>query len=97
MKKICCVAGIILILCGVVLYLIAGAAQEEMEPREVKTGYSYNGEYVWTGKGYIGGNTEGQKDMGFLKGIGIAIGICGATALGVSFVFRDDDQDAYYS
>lgn len=94
MKKLFCVLGIILILCGMGINLIAGAAQKDIEPNEVKVGYMSDGKFVETDSGYMGGNREGQESMESLKGFGTLAIIGGAAALIASFVMRDGNQ--YY-
>lgn len=90
MKGILKGAGILLIMCGVVLYLLAGAVQDRTKPQKVEFGYTTNGTYVQTGSGYLGGNAEGSKTMDSFKTMGVAAGIGGVVALIVSGTLRDE-------
>ena len=74
MKALLRALGAILAICGLVIYFIAGSAQEEMEPNEVKVGYVSNGNFVETDSGQIGGNEEGQKSMESVKAFGTFAG-----------------------
>lgn len=95
MKKVLRVLGVILVVCGLGIYLISGSAQKDMAPNEVKVGYMSDGKFVETDSGYMGGNKEGQESMESLKGFGTLAIIGGVAALIASFVIRDDNQ--YYN
>lgn len=90
MKHLCRGFGIVLLICGVLIYIIAGAGQEATEPNHVSVGYiADDGYFVETNSGYMGGNQEGHEEMGYLKGIGIIAGIAGGILLFASFKIKE--------
>ena len=91
MKKALRVLGVILLVCGIGLYLIGGAGQKSTAPSKVQLGYISDGKMVVTDSGYLGGNKEGQKTMDSLKTAGVATMVGGAAALVISFVIKDDE------
>lgn len=93
MKALLRALGAILAICGLVIYFIAGSAQEEMEPNEVKVGYVSIGNFVETDSGQIGGNEEGQESMESVKAFGTFAIIGGAVLLLASFLIRDNYQE----
>ncbi len=90
MKKLSRGCGLILILCGIVLYLIAGVAQEETKPQQVTFGVMYGDTFSQTGQGTLGGNAEGYQTMGSLKTLGIVTGIGGLALLVISFATKGE-------
>lgn len=88
MKKLCIVCGIVLIICGLMLYFIAGVQKDNMQPQEIKYGYVQDGKYIQTDSGFIGGNPEGEETMGALQIIGIMAMVGGGIMALASLAFK---------
>lgn len=95
MKKILRGLGIILLVCGIVIYGIAAMAQKQTKGTTVRTGMIVNGQFVETDSGTIGSNPEGEKDMGFLKSIGMMSGVAGAVLTVGSLIVKKDEEPQY--
>lgn len=96
MKKLMSIIGIILLVCGIMLYLIAGQMQEAVKPASVSFGYVSNGEYVVTSSGgTIGGNAEGYEQLESLKNVGILVGVAGAGLFMCSLFMKKEEKPAY--
>lgn len=87
--------GILLVLCAIALYGIAGIVQDEMKPRKVTFGYVTNGEYTQTGAGTIGGSTEAVEEMQWLKGIAVMSGIAGVGMMVGSMTVQKKEEPEY--
>ncbi len=95
MKRLIRGTGIVLIICAVLLFMIAGMVQEEAKPNRVRFGIMTNGSFKETDSGYIGGNAEAAEDMEWLKGVAILSGIAGTGAIIGSFVMKDEEKPQY--
>lgn len=92
MKKFLKYLGIVLLICGLGMYFIAGKAQEETKPNQVTFGYTTSsGQFVKTDSGYIGGNKEGYNTMGKLKGMGVISAVAGGVLLIGSYKMEEDE------
>lgn len=67
MKKALGIVAVVLIVCGGILYFIAGVVQEQTKPNDISYGAIINGEYSQFGSGQIGGNSQAQEDMETMK------------------------------
>ena len=92
MKTLLRGAGILLIICAIVLYSIAGYVQEEAKPRSITFGAVTNGVYTQTGSGKIGGNAKAAEEMQWLKGVAIMSGIVGAGMMVGSMVIKKQEE-----
>lgn len=95
MKRLLKGLGILLIVCAVIMYAIAGYVQEEAKPRAVTFGAVTNGVYTQTGSGTIGGSNETVEEMGWLKAISVMSGIIGAGAVIGSFAVKEEKGPEY--
>ena len=89
MKKIMRIAGIVMEIGGILLFLCGVIAQEELKPVRVETGYAIDGVYTPVHSGYMGGSFEAQEKMEPLKVIGIFAAITGVVAI-VTSRYLDD-------
>lgn len=95
MKKMVKSAGVILIVCAVLLFIVSAIVQEHTKPMKVTTGVIINGEFKATDSGYMGGNAGAKEDMGWLKGIAIMCGIAGAGTLIGSTTIKEEKESEY--
>ena len=95
MKGVLKGVGILMVICAVILYVIAGYVQEQAKPRTVTFGVVSNGTFSETGSGKIGGNSEAVEEMGWLKVIAVMSGIGGVGALIGSVVVKDEQEPQY--
>lgn len=87
--------GILLTVCAIGIYLIAGYIQEEARPRSISFGAVTNGVYTQTGSGTIGGSTKAVEEMQWLKGIAIMSGIAGVGMIVGSMTVKKEEEPEY--
>lgn len=90
MKKLVKIVGCILIVCGIVAYLAAGAGEDIAQGTKVSVGYKSDGQYTEISSGYMGRNEQGIKDMGYLKGIAALCLVAGAGALIGAAIMKEE-------
>ncbi len=96
MKKLTLVTGILLLILGILLYIVAGSIQENAKPQQVSYGTVINGQYNETGSGTIGGSSENYKFGSQLKTWGIIAGIAGGILTLCSAAMEGDRNDNIY-
>ena len=95
MKNLLRATGILLLICALILYAVAGFAQEENRPRTVTFGIMTNGVYTQTDSGLIGGNAKAVEEMNWLKGISVVSGIVGVCLTIRSIVIKKQEDPTY--
>lgn len=94
-KKLLRILGVILFVCGIVIYAIAAMVQKDTRGTEVRVGMMINGHFQETDRGIMGRNPKGEKEMGYLKGIGIMSGLMGGGITLGSFFVKEDEEPQY--
>ena len=92
MKRLLKIVGIVLLICAIVLYFVAGHVQEEAKPRTVSFGIVADGGYMQTGSGSIGGNSEAVNEMQWLKVIAVMSGIAGASSIVAATFIKEKNR-----
>lgn len=95
MKKIVKIAGVVLIVCAVLLFIIAMIGDEAAQGTKVSTGVMIDGKYTEINSGYMGYNAKAKEDMGWLKGIAIISGLAGVGSIIGSGFIKEEDPPNY--
>ena len=95
MKKVAKTLGIVLLVCGILLFIIAAIGEDAAQGTKVSTGVMINGEYTEISSGYMGQNAKAKEDMGFLKGIAVVSGLMGVGALIGSGFMKEETPPSY--
>ena len=94
-KKLLRILGITLLVCGIVIYAIAAKVQEKTRGSTIRFGTVINSQFQETDRSVIGRNPEGEKDMGYLKGIGVMSCVMGAGITVGSFFVKEEEEPQY--
>ena len=95
MKKLAKSAGIVLIVCAVLMFILAGIGEDAAQGTQVSTGVIINGEYKEIGSGYMGYNAKAKEVMGWLKGIAIVCGLMGVGSVIASGSMKEEEKPQY--
>lgn len=90
MKKMLRTMGLVCLICAVLLFAIAGLAEDKAQGSKVSYGVVLNGSFTETGSGYMGRNESAIEDMGWLKGISILTGLLGIGGIIGSAVINEE-------
>ena len=95
MKKVARYGGIIVIVCALVLYLIAGNGYDNNKSTEVTGGIMVNGQFRPVASGSMGGSSQNRETFSTMQTFSlIFIGLGGFMFL-VSFVLKDEKNSPY--
>lgn len=95
MKKIAKSAGIVLIVCAILLFVLAAVGEDGAQGTQVTTGVIINGEYKEINSGYMGYNAKAKEDMGWLKGIAVVTGLMGVGSVIASGSMKEEEKPQY--
>lgn len=95
MKKLAKSAGIVLMVCAVLLFILACIGEDAAQGTKVSTGVVINGQYQQISSGYMGYNAQAKEDMGWLKGIAVVAGLMGAGSVIASRTLKEDEKPQY--
>lgn len=77
--------GIFLLIGGIIMSFAFGEIKEANQPRKMTWGYEAGGNFIQTGEGHIGGNTNNVEEAGMLSGFGIFVAVAGGIMTTASF------------
>ena len=95
MKKLAKSAGIVLMVCSVLLFIVACVGEDAAQGTKVSTGAVIDGKYQEISSGYMGYDAQAMEDMGWLKGIAVVVGLMGAGSRIASYSLKDDEKPQY--
>lgn len=91
MKSLVRIVGILLLILGILVVVIGGEGKSMAQPNEVRVGIITNGEFHETDRGYIGGNSKMESEMGAVQGIGYLGCVIGAVMFLGSFMIKEKE------
>ena len=95
MKTVYMFCGLVLLVCGILLALLCGSAEESLQPMEIRSGYYIGDEYVFTDTGKIGGNPEAAESADALQSVGTVIAVAGGILFFASLFMKKPETVVY--
>ena len=84
--------GIFFIIGGIFLYIIGGIVQDSNSGSRWESGVLINGNYTMTDSGIYGRDEKAIEEMGFVKLLGILMGVGGGIMFIASFAVKDENN-----
>ena len=95
MKSVCMIGGVLLLVCGILLALLCGSAEESLQPMEIRSGYYIGDQYVITDTRKIGGNPEAAESADALQSVGTVIAVAGGILFFASLFMKKPESVVY--
>ena len=96
MKKVIRGAGIVLLVCALILFFAAGEMKDAAQGTYVSTGVMINGEFKQVGNtGYLGRNQKGVETAEMMQVLAVVAGLFGAGAITASVFMKNEEKPEY--